>query len=161
MITLKAKREFRAFTYIIYYGIRCTGMSGARKKELDDMKSSSKAMCNQQLWHSILNLTISIGEAAKLFSVFSADVDRVYYCILATCSAARTYPMPNSIDQQYSILFLFIIIVNSVAGTGSEAPPQRVLVNGTAQMKCDIATSMTTDKALLVVWYKNNLPIYR
>lgn len=45
--------------------------------------------------------------------------------------------------------------------TSGDAPTQRVLVNGTAQMKCDITTSKMNDKALLVVWYKNNLPVYR
>lgn len=32
MITLKAKRGFREFKYIIYYGVRCTGISGTRKR---------------------------------------------------------------------------------------------------------------------------------
>lgn len=32
MITLKAKRGFREFKYIIYYGVRCARLSGARKR---------------------------------------------------------------------------------------------------------------------------------
>lgn len=77
---------------------------------------------------------------------------------VSACGIAHTH---NSIDQHIIFSLLLFIILDSVAGTGGEVPPQRVLVNGTAQMKCDIATSMTNDKALLVVWYKNNLPIYR
>lgn len=37
----------------------------------------------------------------------------------------------------------------------------RVLVNNSAQIKCDVGSSLPDDKVLLVVWYKNNLPIYR
>lgn len=37
----------------------------------------------------------------------------------------------------------------------------RVLVNTSAQIKCDVGSSLPDDKVLLVVWYKNNLPIYR
>jgi len=37
----------------------------------------------------------------------------------------------------------------------------RVLVNSSAQIKCDVGSSQADDKVLLVVWYKNNLPIYR
>nr|XP_036233970.1 uncharacterized protein LOC106620041 [Bactrocera oleae] len=36
----------------------------------------------------------------------------------------------------------------------------RVLVNTSAQIKCDVGSSLPDDKVLLVVWYKNNLPIY-
>ncbi|XP_001990582.2 uncharacterized protein LOC6563737 [Drosophila grimshawi] len=36
----------------------------------------------------------------------------------------------------------------------------RVLVNNSAQIKCDVGSSLPDDKVLLVVWYKNNLPIY-
>ncbi|XP_065369807.1 hemicentin-1-like [Calliphora vicina] len=36
----------------------------------------------------------------------------------------------------------------------------RVLVNSSAQIKCDVGSSLPDDKVLLVVWYKNNLPIY-
>ncbi|KMZ04319.1 irregular chiasm C-roughest protein [Drosophila simulans] len=36
----------------------------------------------------------------------------------------------------------------------------RVLVNSSAQIKCDVGSSQADDKVLLVVWYKNNLPIY-
>ncbi|XP_068157245.1 uncharacterized protein side-VI [Drosophila tropicalis] len=36
----------------------------------------------------------------------------------------------------------------------------RVLINGSAQIKCDVGSSLPDDKVLLVVWYKNNLPIY-
>lgn len=105
-------------------------------------------------------------EPATPFSVFSADIDRFYYGILASGSTAgirsiRFCMRSSGPCPTHHILLLLFIILNSVAGAGAEAPPQRVLVNGTAQMKCDIATSMTNDKALLVVWYKNNLPIYR
>lgn len=37
----------------------------------------------------------------------------------------------------------------------------RVLVNSSAEIKCDVGSSLPDDKVLLVVWYKNNLPIYR
>ena len=36
-----------------------------------------------------------------------------------------------------------------------------VLVNGSAQIKCDVSSNLPNDQVLLVVWYKNNLPIYR
>ncbi|XP_017872697.1 PREDICTED: uncharacterized protein LOC108620303, partial [Drosophila arizonae] len=36
----------------------------------------------------------------------------------------------------------------------------RVLVNNSAQIKCDVSSNLPDDKVLLVVWYKNNLPIY-
>ncbi|KAH8248175.1 hypothetical protein KR038_003986 [Drosophila bunnanda] len=36
----------------------------------------------------------------------------------------------------------------------------RVLVNSSAEIKCDVGSSLPDDKVLLVVWYKNNLPIY-
>ncbi|XP_055377463.1 uncharacterized protein LOC129609527 isoform X2 [Condylostylus longicornis] len=35
-----------------------------------------------------------------------------------------------------------------------------VLVNGSAQIKCDVSSNLPNDQVLLVVWYKNNLPIY-
>lgn len=38
---------------------------------------------------------------------------------------------------------------------------ERVLVNGVAEIKCDVSSSIDGDQVLLVVWYKNNLPIYR
>lgn len=37
----------------------------------------------------------------------------------------------------------------------------RVLVNGVAEIKCDVSSNIDNDQVLLVVWYKNNLPIYR
>lgn len=37
----------------------------------------------------------------------------------------------------------------------------RVLVNGSAQIKCDVSSNIPDDQVLLVVWYKDNLPIYR
>lgn len=37
----------------------------------------------------------------------------------------------------------------------------RVLVNGLAEIKCDVSSNIESDQVLLVVWYKNNLPIYR
>jgi hypothetical protein len=38
---------------------------------------------------------------------------------------------------------------------------EKVLVNGVAEIKCDVSSSIDGDQVLLVVWYKNNLPIYR
>lgn len=38
---------------------------------------------------------------------------------------------------------------------------ERVLVNGVAEIKCDVSSNIDNDQVLLVVWYKNNLPIYR
>lgn len=43
----------------------------------------------------------------------------------------------------------------------SDGEIQRVLVNGSAQIKCDVSSNIPNDQVLLVVWYKNNLPIYR
>lgn len=37
----------------------------------------------------------------------------------------------------------------------------KVLVNGTAKIRCDVSSNSPNDQVLLVVWYKNNLPIYR
>ncbi|XP_055604969.1 hemicentin-2-like [Uranotaenia lowii] len=37
---------------------------------------------------------------------------------------------------------------------------ERVLVNDTAQIKCDVSSNLPNDRILLVVWYKDNLPIY-
>ncbi|XP_055603290.1 hemicentin-1 isoform X2 [Uranotaenia lowii] len=44
----------------------------------------------------------------------------------------------------------------------SEVPVhvERVLVNDTAQIKCDVSSNLPNDRILLVVWYKDNLPIY-
>lgn len=38
---------------------------------------------------------------------------------------------------------------------------EKVLVNETAQIKCDVSSNLTNDRILLVVWYKDNVPIYR
>lgn len=38
---------------------------------------------------------------------------------------------------------------------------EKVLVNGVAEIKCDVSSNIDGDQVLLVVWYKNNLPIYR
>lgn len=38
---------------------------------------------------------------------------------------------------------------------------QRAFENAAAHIKCDVSTNIPGDQALLVVWYKNNLPIYR
>lgn len=43
----------------------------------------------------------------------------------------------------------------------SDGDTLRVLVNSSAHIKCDVSTIVANDKALLVVWYKNNLPVYR
>lgn len=37
----------------------------------------------------------------------------------------------------------------------------KVLVSGTAKIRCDVSSNSPNDQVLLVVWYKNNLPIYR
>ncbi|XP_049286436.1 hemicentin-1 isoform X1 [Anopheles funestus] len=37
---------------------------------------------------------------------------------------------------------------------------EKVLVNETAQIKCDVSSNLTNDRILLVVWYKDNVPIY-
>ena len=38
---------------------------------------------------------------------------------------------------------------------------EKFLVNGTARIKCDASTNLQNDQFILIVWYKNNLPIYR
>lgn len=43
----------------------------------------------------------------------------------------------------------------------AEENVEKVLVNGVAEIKCDVSSSIEGDQVLLVVWYKNNLPIYR
>lgn len=43
----------------------------------------------------------------------------------------------------------------------TEENVEKVLVNGVAEIKCDVASTIDGDQVLLVVWYKNNLPIYR
>ncbi|XP_062564672.1 contactin-4 [Armigeres subalbatus] len=44
----------------------------------------------------------------------------------------------------------------------SDVPVQveKVLVNDTAQIKCDVSSNLPADRVLLVVWYKDNVPIY-
>ncbi|CAD6995907.1 unnamed protein product [Ceratitis capitata] len=53
--------------------------------------------------------------------------------------------------QSYNSLFRFPFADGEIL---------RVLVNTSAQIKCDVGSSLPDDKVLLVVWYKNNLPIY-
>ncbi|XP_035783692.1 hemicentin-1-like [Anopheles albimanus] len=47
-------------------------------------------------------------------------------------------------------------------GFKADAPThvEKVLVNETAQIKCDVSSNLTNDRILLVVWYKDNVPIY-
>jgi hypothetical protein len=45
--------------------------------------------------------------------------------------------------------------------TTTDENVEKVLVNGVAEIKCDVSSSIDGDQVLLVVWYKNNLPIYR
>lgn len=33
-------------------------------------------------------------------------------------------------------------------------------MNNTAHIRCDVSSNLSNDQVLLVVWYKNNLPIY-
>lgn len=46
-------------------------------------------------------------------------------------------------------------------GITTDENVEKVLVNGVAEIKCDVSSSIDGDQVLLVVWYKNNLPIYR
>lgn len=43
----------------------------------------------------------------------------------------------------------------------SDGITQRAFENSAAHIRCDVSTNLPGDQALLVVWYKNNLPIYR
>ncbi|EDW38366.1 GL12551 [Drosophila persimilis] len=66
-------------------------------------------------------------------------------------------------------LMLWLVVVGAVHYTDSHEHADgfkpdgeilRVLVNSSAEIKCDVGSSLPDDKVLLVVWYKNNLPIY-
>uniref|UniRef100_A0A182U6M4 Ig-like domain-containing protein n=1 Tax=Anopheles melas TaxID=34690 RepID=A0A182U6M4_9DIPT len=52
-----------------------------------------------------------------------------------------------------------VLIIQS---TNHDVPThlEKVLVNETAQIKCDVSSNLTNDRILLVVWYKDNVPIY-
>ena len=50
---------------------------------------------------------------------------------------------------------------NKYFNTATEENVEKVLVNGIAEIKCDVSSNIDNDQVLLVVWYKNNLPIYR
>lgn len=62
-----------------------------------------------------------------------------------------------------------IIIINDVYSSFFVSPSiadvpvhvESVLVNDTAQIKCDVSSNLPNDRILLVVWYKDNVPIYR
>lgn len=43
----------------------------------------------------------------------------------------------------------------------AEGTTQRAFENTGSHIKCDVSTRLPNDQVLLVVWYKNNLPIYR
>jgi len=55
----------------------------------------------------------------------------------------------------------YILINSCICSVLADGEILRVLVNNSAQIKCDVGSSLPDDKVLLVVWYKNNLPIYR
>lgn len=50
---------------------------------------------------------------------------------------------------------------NTHDDTTTDENVEKVLVNGVAEIKCDVSSNIDGDQVLLVVWYKNNLPIYR
>lgn len=64
----------------------------------------------------------------------------------------------NNLFPIFQYCFLFLSLKSYYFLDGETI---RVLVNTTAQLKCDVSTNAPNDKALLVVWYKDNLPIYR
>lgn len=51
--------------------------------------------------------------------------------------------------------------LNKVIFSISDGISQRAFENTAAHIRCDVSTTLPNDQALLVVWYKNNLPIYR
>lgn len=51
--------------------------------------------------------------------------------------------------------------MNKVIFSISDGISQRAFENTAAHIRCDVSTTLPNDQALLVVWYKNNLPIYR
>ncbi|XP_037924795.1 synaptogenesis protein syg-2 isoform X2 [Hermetia illucens] len=72
----------------------------------------------------------------------------------------------KSMEPTLRILFYVISLVQYITsyehgdGHKQDGETLRVLVNGTAQIKCDVSSNLQNDQVLLVVWYKNNLPIY-
>lgn len=80
---------------------------------------------------------------------------------IQTCTYIYTYAQPL-IDSRRTIYnhFLFISFCFFPVPC-ADGEILRVLVNSSAQIKCDVGSSLPDDKVLLVVWYKNNLPIYR
>ncbi|XP_038121760.1 synaptogenesis protein syg-2 [Culex quinquefasciatus] len=62
------------------------------------------------------------------------------------------------------VLVLLLMLGPGVHGEAfkSDVPVhvERVLVNDTAQIKCDVSSNLPNDRILLVVWYKDNVPIY-
>ncbi|XP_065081716.1 synaptogenesis protein syg-2 [Ochlerotatus camptorhynchus] len=70
------------------------------------------------------------------------------------------------------VLLLLVMTAVLLGGTGrihvrgeafkSDVPVhvESVLVNDTAQIKCDVSSNLPNDRILLVVWYKDNVPIY-
>lgn len=121
--------------------------------------------CNCNIkYFSVIHISVMINQWSNFDLIFTF----YYLWWLVVLHTANFHdPLLLLLSIRINIQYPFIEFIkypirfNLITGTSSEAPTQRVLVNGTAQMKCDIATSMTIDKALLVVWYKNNLPIYR
>lgn len=51
--------------------------------------------------------------------------------------------------------------LNKIIFSISDGISQRAFENTAAHIRCDVSTTLPNDQALLVVWYKNNLPIYR
>ncbi|KAL7033601.1 hypothetical protein ACKWTF_007650 [Chironomus riparius] len=58
------------------------------------------------------------------------------------------------------ILLWSIQTYKCTEGYKPEENVEKVLVNGIAEIKCDVSSNIDNDQVLLVVWYKNNLPIY-
>ncbi|XP_031621517.1 synaptogenesis protein syg-2 [Contarinia nasturtii] len=59
-------------------------------------------------------------------------------------------------------LFSFVtqITLTMANGYKMDATTQRAFENTGSHIKCDVSTRLPNDQVLLVVWYKNNLPIY-
>jgi hypothetical protein len=68
------------------------------------------------------------------------------------CSNKRTACKMNNFHRHH---------VNAVLAPAADENVERVLVNDVAEIKCDVSSNIESDQVLLVVWYKNNLPIYR
>lgn len=60
-------------------------------------------------------------------------------------------------------ILIFLFSLSTIFFFFSDVPVhvERVLVNDTAQIKCDVSSNLPNDRILLVVWYKDNVPIYR